>query len=275
MNKIYPVHTLLSKEPKTLCQRLDEEVFQYPFFNEGVLSAKGYSKEKYGLESVRIKNPKEELELKGLIFNVSHCGSTLLCRMLNQIQKVKVVSEPEAINGLLLSKSLFSISEEKIKKQLKEIIKLYQQKTDSKEYLVIKLTSWNVYFIDLFLQLFPETKWLFLDRETASLINSLSQAEGGFLDWWKISTDELRKKFYVSGKEITNKTEYLNELIYGHRMFANQRKSKKSLFLKYPEFIEQHSEILKHLGIIPTDQEINLLRETIQYESKSMVRIKI
>lgn len=268
MANIYPIYTTVEEEPKTICRQLEETVFEYPFFDEGVLSTKTTLKGQCNLDTIDLDNKEGLLELKGLIFNTSHCGSTLLCNMLNQVQKVKVVSESEAINGLLLSKKLYSLPDEKIKTLLRRIIQLYQQEVEAKQYLIIKLTSWNVYFINLILEVFPKTKWIFLNRETEALVKSLMKNKRGFIDWWDHPVDILRKHFIEPGREIKNKEEYLREMIRGHRAYANSQKNSNGLFIEYPTFIEEYEAILKHFDLEPTEKEEALLKEVVKYDSK-------
>jgi hypothetical protein len=273
MKKIYPVYTSIENKPNTICQNLDEIVFEYPFFNEGVTeTTRLEAKERYDLDALeleKIENEEESLELKGWIFHVSHCGSTLLSKILSQIQNVRVVSETEAINGLLLSKQLYAIPDEAIKEQLRKMVRCYQQKTDGKEYLIFKMTSWNVYFLKLMVEVFPEVKWIFLDRETESLVRSLMKKDGGFITWWDHPVDVIRKHFIESGKEIKDKEAYLREIIRGHRSSAISQKGSENLFLEYPQFIERYQEIFDYFELKPTKEELNNIKEMMNYDSKS------
>lgn len=270
MEKIYPVYTTIEKEPKTICRKIDDAVFEYPFFNEGVSLVKNNSSENYILQSGSIPEKEAGLELKGLIFHTSHCGSTLLCRMLNQVQSLTTLSETEAINGLLLSKVLNDISDDEVISQLKKIVNLYQQKIDSKSQLIIKLTSWNVYFISLFQQAFPNIKWIYIDRETESLTKSLLTKDGGFIEWWYYPVDHLRKQFLAPEMELRTKEEYLRAMISGHRLHANNNKDSNSLFVEYPQFMEEYEEILNHFNLNVTTTEIENSQLMRKYDSKSM-----
>lgn len=266
MHKTYPVSTTISQKPQVMYKELPEEVFQYPFFNDGVLASNVIeTKRNFSLD----KN-NEKLELKGLIFNISHCGSTLLSNMLGQLEGVKMVSEPEAINGLLLSKVFYGIKEEEIIHQLQQIVNLYQQKVQSKQFLILKLTSWNIYMIQLFQKAFPNVKWIFLDRDTASLLQSLKKSDGGFIDWWQHPVDNLRKHFIEEEQHIINKEAYLKALIKGHRKHANTNKNANGLFIEYPNFIHQYEAILNHLELKYSSNEILASKEILKYDSKSM-----
>ncbi|MEZ4934642.1 MAG: hypothetical protein R2788_21255 [Saprospiraceae bacterium] len=270
MRNKYPIYTTVEMNPETVLKELDEEAFDYPFFNTGVTATiektfyQGSPPLNQGFEEG------EELELKGLIFSVSHCGSTLLVRMLNQLQGVKIVSESEAINGLLLSKILYNLDDHEIVNRLKGVISLYQQKANAKHSLIIKLTSWNVYLIRLFHQAFPNLKWIFIDRETEELTNSIMSKDGGFIEWWDHSVDHLRKHFIETGITINNKEDYIRQMIKGHRSHANDHKNSRGLFLNYPQFIEDYEEIINHFGLAVTEEEIANSKKMLEYDSKSM-----
>lgn len=274
MEKIYPIYTTVARNPETICQELNEEVFEFPFFNEGVASSMINPGRTFTLSSAEISADKGCLDLKGLIFNVSHCGSTLLCRMVNQLQRVRVVSEPEAINGLLLSKILYDIDDDEIIGKLREIVKLYQQKENSKESLIIKLTSWNIYFVKLFQRAFPALKWIYIDRETETLTKSLMKSDGGFIDWWNHPVSVLRERFIESKGTINTKKQYVREMIKGHRFHANNNQDSNSLLVEYPKFIKDYEGILHHFKLEATAEEIKQSKAMLQYDAKLMRKKK-
>lgn len=268
---LYPIITTVGPEPSILCRQLPEEVFDYPFFNEGVIaSGRGRS---IPFDSLNIREEEEELELAGLIFNVSHCGSTLLCRQLNQLDAVRVVSETEAINGLLLSKVLYGLADDIIVGQLQKIVRLYQQPTGNKRKLVIKLTSWNIFLMPLFLLAFPGVKWVFLDRSTEDLLASLQRSDGGFIDWWDYPVDITRRQFLGKAATITSKEEYLQTMVAGHRKHAKQHRDAHALFLQYPEFLHQFDRLLKHLRLTASTTELERAQAVLRYDAKSMEKV--
>lgn len=114
MGNIYPICTTVEKRPNTICAELTEEVFNYPFFDDGISSSKINPSKRYNLHSTKCVNKHDSLYMSGFIFHTSHCGSTLLCRMLSQLKNVKIISEPEAINGLLLSQVFYTLKDEEI-----------------------------------------------------------------------------------------------------------------------------------------------------------------
>jgi len=269
MPNIYPVYTTMEPQPKIMCEALQEQVFDYPFYNDGVPHTRVSRGQTYRLDDLELADESEALELKGLIFHTSHCGSTLLSRMLGQVKNVRVVTESEAINGLLLVHLMFGLPEEEVVLQLQKIIRAYSQGAEEKQHLMLKLTSWNVYLIRLFQQAFPGVKWLYLDRDSAALLNSLEKADGGILDWWNSPTDILWKHFVLDRDQVTDKTSFLKAIMEGHYHYAHQHKNEQSLFLKYPHFLDAFGPILGHFGLAASAEEIAQAQEQRKYNAKT------
>jgi hypothetical protein len=167
------------------------EVFEYPFFNDAVPVVRPMNSKRKELQldvEPHFPNP-ETLKLKGFIFHTSHCGSTLLAQMLTASKKTRVVSETEAINGLLLSAVFYKMDEVELLKSLKTVISAYLQPIGIAENVVFKLTSWNVFFIELFQKVYPEIPWIFIDRKTEEVAQSLLKSGRGFVEWWHHPTD--------------------------------------------------------------------------------------
>ncbi len=273
MNKLYPIYTAVKNLPETVCQELSEEVFDYPFFNDGARLCKTDNLATPILQPGTVPAEEEQLALNGLIFHTSHCGSTLLCRLLQQIGSVRVVSETEAINGLLLSKALHGIDDEVIIEKLQAIAGLYRQKSDGKAQVVFKLTSWNVYFLPIFQRAFPGVPWIYLDRDDKALTATLLETTGGFIDWWNHPVDIVRKHFLPPAKAVRSKEEFVAEMIAGHRFHATTNKDENGLFFSYPEFLASYAAIVAHFGLPTTEQEAKDMQEMLQYDAKSVEKI--
>jgi hypothetical protein len=263
----YPIITTVGQQPETVCRELPERVFDYPFFNVGV-TACGPGRS-ISMESLEFKEQGGELALAGLLFNVSHCGSTLLCQQLNQLEAVRVVSETEAINGLLLSKVLYGLADEAVIHQLQRMVQLYRQPAGSQRKLVIKLTSWNIFLLPLFLRAFPGVPWIFLDRDTEDLLPSLLRSDGGFIDWWDHPVDITRKQF-LGAATPASKKDYLKAMVAGHREQANRYRDRRALFLQYPAFLHEFDRILMHFNITAGAEELARARGVLRYDAKSM-----
>lgn len=113
------------------------------------------------------KNLKQEPYF--FIFHKSRCGSTFLCNIFKQFDNILVLSEPEIFNQLMFA----NISDNVKKILLKRIINLMCNEAHKyNKKLVIKFTSYNVQFIDLYKSLYKTTKTIFSTRDTLEVIKS-------------------------------------------------------------------------------------------------------
>lgn len=266
----FPTYTSVSDTPTTYFEELNPEVFNYPFFNQGVSAKrKEYADRKPStLGESPFPHEDQLLPIKGFVYHTAHCGSTLVGRMLGSSSQVRMISEPEAINGLLLSYIFYKLPKEQVLKQLKKIVEAYQTPGDGKASIIFKLTSWNVYFIDLFQHLFAEIKWIYIDRNTEELVQILKKKDGGFIDWWHHPVDVLRKHFITNSAECTDFESYLLQLVEGHRKHALAAKNEGSMFMHYPDFLNSFPEILAHFGLTFSSSETAAALSFLQFESK-------
>lgn len=270
--RIFPIYTEVANEPITICEVIDAKVFDFPFFNDGVTKLRNHTsfQKKYKLKEIDILNEGELLELKGFIFHTSHCGSTLLSRMLNESPEIRVVSETEAINGLLLAYLLNGLPEKEILIQLKSIINAYRQPIGKEKYLIFKLTSWNVFMAKLFHKLYPSIKWFYIDRNTEDVVKSLLKSNGGMEGWFHHPVDILRRHFLDKDYTGKSKEEYLFHLVEQHRKQANTFKNNNLCSITYPEFLDQfETTILPHFNLNYSKEEINKMKKIKAFNSKS------
>ena len=272
VERVFPIYTDVSSDPTTFCKSIDVKVFDYPFFNEGVIDL---SNSKIDERNSKLEDFNDTggdlLELKGFIFHTSHCGSTLLSRMLNVSSDIRMISEPEAINGLLISYLLCKIPEEIIASKIKRIIDAYRQPVGNEKYVILKMTSWNVFMRRLIEKIYPGMKWIYIDRETEEVVQSLMRSYGGMESWWHHPVDQVRKHFIGNNYTCKSKEDYLRRMVQQHRVYAKKYQNKELLSLHYPEFITQfESKILPHFELKFTDQEISHSNEMLTLNAKSM-----
>ncbi|MEP0265418.1 hypothetical protein [Dokdonia sp.] len=270
--RIFPEYTIVDKEPITICKQINGEAFDYPFFNEGAIALQGgnHIKKQYNLQEIELLDDSNLLEIKGFIFHTSHCGSTLLSRMLGISSKIRVISETEAINGLLLSYLLHNLPEKKVMTQLKIIIDAYRQPIGEEKYIIFKFTSWNVFMIRLFQKIYPSTKWTYIDRNTEDVVASLYKSDGGIQNWFYQPTDILRKHFIERSFTNTSKEKYLTHIVEQHRKQVKIYTNDNLCLLMYPEFIDKfETEILTHFNLQFSELELKDVKELMGFYSKS------
>ena len=266
----FPIYTSIGEIPVTYCEEINPEVFLYPFFNQGVSAKRNtFADRKVSILGESQASQEEELlPLRGFIFHTAHCGSTLLGRMLGSSSQARMISEPEAINGLLLSYLLHQIPEAQALNQLKQLIEAYRISGDGKKSIIFKFTSWNVFSIHLFQKLYPNTPWIYIDRETEELVQILKNEDGGFIDWWHHPVDILRKHFAESASTCMDLESYLRHMIEGHRKSALTAKNSNGLLINYPDFLKAIPEILAHFQLEFSTVEMENALDFQRFESK-------
>lgn len=268
----FPTWTTIERTPATTLQEVRKEAFDYPFYNDGVSRCllPGDRRSKLDLSvPLELKDP---LEIKGFIFHTSHCGSTLLSRMISQLPGVRVVSESEAINSLLLAWLYYDLPEKEVALQLKLIIEHYRQPIDKEKYLVFKTTSWNIFLIEIFQKLYPDVPWIYIDRDTERAVESSLRDGYGFVQWWDFPTD-LPRKFFLDGNDLpTDKRSYVTNIIERQRSHALNSRNGRCRFFQYPEFIGNfETTILAHFDMYFSDEELQEARAMTHYQSKSLI----
>jgi hypothetical protein len=272
---IFPTFTHVAPDPVTVCERMSAGVFDYPFFNEGVAKSGRGARERLTLDvDAATTPPVGRLALKGFIFHTSHCGSTLLARMLAASPRVRVVSETEAINGLLLAYRLYGLPEEQVLTRLSAILDTYRQPLEAEAFLVFKLTSWNVFFAGLFQRLYPDVGWVYIDRETDAVVRSLLASGGGFADWWHHPVDAIRRHFLGPEAGGGDLHMYLERMVELHRQQAAAARNGKALFLDYPGFLPDLERISTHLALDLSEGELRRAAGVTAFEAKSFEKVR-
>jgi hypothetical protein len=107
----------------------------------------------------------------GLVMHLSRCGSTLLMQSLAHAGCVAPISEATPVNQLLMRDDL---PERKRASLLRGLIRALGSQEGSSSQLpsLVKLTSWNVRFLDILRAAFPSVPWLFLYREPLDVMAS-------------------------------------------------------------------------------------------------------
>src|SRR5947209_9663806 len=122
-----------------------------------------------------------ELRLAGLIFHMSHCGSTLVSRMLAALDCNVMLSEPAPLDRILkLPARLPDVSEEQLVRWMRSVVAALSRKRRAAERDVfIKLDGWHVLLLPLFRRAFPAVPWIFLYRAPLEVLASLEVLRPG------------------------------------------------------------------------------------------------
>jgi hypothetical protein len=133
------------------------------------------------------------LPLRGLVFHVSRCGSTLLCQMLAAVPRNRVVSEPQILDDLLRSdrRGREISEEEKITLLRGAIAALGQPLADGAERLFVKLDCWHLLQLPLIRRAFPNVPLAFVYRDPVEVLVSLMRMPSLTMARETIRTEDL------------------------------------------------------------------------------------
>ncbi len=268
----FPIYTEVNRNPIAICTKLPAEVFDYPFFNDGVslVRPKNSNSKRVDFSCEPNSQNQNSLKLKGFIFHTSHCGSTLLANMFGVSKKTRIVSETEAINGLLLSAVFYNLEESVLLKSLKTVIAAYLQPLGEAEQVIFKLSSWNGFFVSLFHKAYPELPWIFIDRKTEDVVQSLLKSGRGFADWFYHPTTVLQNYFLGEKVQTESFENYLSAMVEAHKKCAEKACFGKKIVVEYPSFLNEFENIiLPHFNLNYSKAELQAAEEIKKYDSKS------
>ena len=179
-----PLALELGAEPRVEWGDLRGITLSEPFFDDTVerwaRTAPRPRRLRTGVDALAVLDHEPAFDPAVLIFHMSRCGSTLVSRLLASHPTTLVISEPAALNTLLLAADR---SAERHALWLRRLVRALGRAhgADSRTF-VLKLSSWNVTRIDLFRRAFPAAALVWLQRRPQEVVSSLVAQEPGWLD---------------------------------------------------------------------------------------------
>jgi hypothetical protein len=164
---------------------LSEERFAEPFFDETLARWASGPRAKplvrTGLEALVVLDNEPSLEPAGMIFHLSRCGSTVVSRLLGTLPGVIVVAEPAPLNELLRLEP-GRVSEATLIRIVRLLVRaLGRCRHGDERHLVLKCTSWNIRRREILAAAFPETPWVWVQRDPVSVLASVLANPPGWL----------------------------------------------------------------------------------------------
>ena len=164
---------------------LSAERFTEPFFDQTVVRwASGPRARRLvrtGLEALVALDSEPSLEPAGMIFHLSRCGSTLVSRLLGTLPGVVAVAEPAPLNELL-GLDPDRVDEAGLVQGVRLLVRaLGRRRHGDEQRLVLKCTSWNIRRRAVLAAAFPDTPWIWVQRDPARVLASLLAKPPGWL----------------------------------------------------------------------------------------------
>lgn len=164
---------------------LSAERFVDPFFDQTVArwasGPRARPLVRTGLEALVALDGGPSLEPAGMIFHLSRCGSTLVSRLLGTLPGVVVLAEPAPLNALL------GLDPDRVDEAaLVELVRLLvralgRRRHGDERRVVLKCSSWNIRRRAVLAAAFPETPWIWVQRDPVRVLASLLAEPPGWL----------------------------------------------------------------------------------------------
>jgi hypothetical protein len=164
---------------------LSAERFDEPFFDQTVArwatSPRAQPLVRTGLDAFPALDGEPSLDPAGMIFHLSRCGSTLVSRLLGTLPGVVVVAEPSPLNAIL-GLDPNRVDAATLVRMVRLLVRaLGRRRHGDEQHLVLKCTSWNIRHQEILAAAFPDTPWVWVQRDPAHVVASLLANPPGWL----------------------------------------------------------------------------------------------
>jgi hypothetical protein len=181
-----PVHVDFSGAAPTVdWANLSEERFVDPFFDQTAArwasGPRASQLVRTGIDALIALDAEPSLDPAGMVFHMSRCGSTLVSRLLGTLPGVVVVAEPSPLNTLL-GLGPGGVDQNRLVEIVRLLVRaLGRCRHGDERQLVLKCTSWNILHRAVLTAAFPETPWIWVQRDPAYVLASLLAEPPGWL----------------------------------------------------------------------------------------------
>ncbi|KAA8960760.1 hypothetical protein [Mycobacterium sp.] len=149
--------------------------FVEPFFDQTVAGWAARTRARplvrTGLDALQALDGEPSLQPAGMVFHLSRCGSTLVSRLLGTVPGVVVLAEPAPLNALL-GLDPNRLDEVSLVRTVRLVVRALARSRHG-ELVVLKCSSWNIRRRAVLAAAFPETPWVWVQREPARVLASL------------------------------------------------------------------------------------------------------
>lgn len=203
------------------------------------------------------------IPLKGIVFHMSRCGSTLASQWLTALPDSVVLSEPEPLDTLLQWPAPYS-NTETIQALLAA---LGQPRRESDRRLFLKTDCWHTAHIDRLLTAFPDTPWVFLYRNPVEVLVSQQRMPGWHMVPGTMTGHGLHPPEELLNNPLSNGAWILSAIL--DQAGQAMKRHSNGLLLNYSELPEAlENKLAIHFGLDLSTQDAETLRAVAGRHSK-------
>lgn len=254
---------------------LSDIPFAEPFFEETIAKCKSHS---YNSKPFKLISTVENLfdwskeldfvELKGLVFHVSRCGSTMLSQSLATSSENIMVSEAPIIDQILRS----DFFDEDTKTVLLEsVIRLLGQKRfPEQKNLIVKLDAWSIFKASYLRSIFPKLSFALLYRNPDEVLRSHQKMAGMHM----VPNIIPSSVFGITFKEIQERNSQQYQALVLEKYFQGfldfYEKDSNVIMLNYNDGMKNVIErFISFIDVDFSESEINRMLERLKKHSKN------
>jgi hypothetical protein len=207
------------------------------------------------------------LPLKGMIFHMSRCGSTLLAQMFAAVPENCVSSEPEPLDGVTQWVQLADIEPHLAGRAIRAIVAaLGRDRANNATRHVIKLAPWQTFALPRMRSAFPDVNWVYLYREPVEVMVSVMHRPGLH------TVDGLLPAQMTgnAGAGSASAEEFAARVLaaMGETVIGN-RESGGGMLIAYPDIVDAATgPVIKHFDIADSDEDTALMRSASMRDAK-------
>lgn len=207
----------------------------------------------------------------GSVFHMSRCGSTLVSQMFASLDHVVTLSEPVALNDVLLVPAEVGTSERQA--VLRQLLDVFARALcRSGQALVIKWSSWTVLHLGLIGRALPETPSVFLHRDPLEVLVSLSERPPGWASCLPITDLMLRAAGRAAGPTSPRDPTFLAGCLAGLCAAAH---AARLLMVDYAELPgATWRKIASHFGIQLDGEQLAAMQAVSRLNAHDLGRIR-
>jgi len=249
--------------------------FAEPFFEETIVKCTGHNYNSKGFKLIstaeNIIDWSKELdfvELKGLVFHVSRCGSTMLSQSLATSPENIMVSEAPIIDQILRSDAFNSEIKTPL---LKSVLKfLGQKRFPEQKHLIIKLDAWSIFEASYLRSIFPKIPFALLYRNPAEVLRSHQKMVGMHM----VPNLIPSSVFGITSKEIEELSFQQYQALVLEKYFQGfldfYEKDENIIMLNYNDGMKNVIErFIAFITIDFSENELNKMLERLKKHSKN------
>jgi hypothetical protein len=252
---------------------LDADAFSDPFFHQTLARMPHTSEGTLRVPRILLEQEGHRplLAPAGIIFHMSRCGSTLLCRMLRHVESCVVFSEPPAINDLLMP-PWHDWAEEEITDALRVVMHRLGVAAGGRPF-VVKLRSWNTLFAETVERAFPDVPWAMVARDPVEVAASALRRPPTWIRAFAEPSNPFKSVDGVVVGPGDTVEDYTAEMLGAFARAAARLPRTRGRVVAYPELPGAAWDVIApHFGLRPDAASLDRMRAEATFYSKDATR---